>query len=95
MATYYVDTKGNLKGSQPSTGYQFKGTKEECQQYIANSKKTFTLEEQRQNEVNFLKEIGGDRMVENYLGEEWNKKRKKHDENWDRIRRSRNKRKKI
>ena len=85
----------NLKiVSYAAAGYQFRGTREECEEYVELAKQRLTPEESRKRELEFLRARGGERLVESIFGEEWNRKRKEYDRNWDRIRRSRNKRKK-
>lgn len=91
MATLFVNK--NLKiVSYAAAGYQFKGTREECEEYVALARQHLTPEESRRRELEFLHERGGDRLVESIFGKEWEEKRRKYDENWDKIRRSRNKR---
>ena len=91
MAILFVNK--NLKiVSYAAAGYQYKGTREECEEYVRLAKQRLTPEESRQKEIEFLKERGGDRLIESIFGKEWEDKRRMYDENWDKIRRSRNKR---
>lgn len=91
MAILFVNK--NLKiVNYAAAGYQFKGTREECEEYVELARQRLTPEESRRREIEFLKERGGDRLIESIFGKEWEEKRRMYDENWDKIRRSRNKR---
>lgn len=95
---YIVTAKGlQVKphvGMYLTVSYQYKGTEEQCEEYVTSAKQKLTEKEIREREIAFVKEKGGDKLYESVFGEEWNRKRKKYDEDWDRIRRSRNKRNK-
>ena len=90
MAILFVNK--NLKIVSYASAYQFKGTREECEEYVELATQRLTPEQSRQKELEFLRERGGERLVESIFGKEWEEKRKMYDENWDKIRRTRNKR---
>lgn len=91
MAILFVNK--NLKiVSYAAAGYQFKGTREECEEYVELAKQRLTPEESRKREMEFLRERGGEKLINSIFGKEWEEKRRKYDKNWDKIRRSRNKR---
>ena len=91
MAILFVNK--NLKiVSYAVAGYQFKGTRDECEEYVELALQRLTPEESREKELEFLRKRGGEKLVESIFGKAWEEKRKQYDKNWDKIRRSRNKR---
>ena len=66
MAILFVNK--NLKIVSYASAYQFKGTREECEEYVELAKQRLTPEQSRQKELEFLRERGGDRLVEPFGG---------------------------
>ena len=90
MTTLYVTKNLKITNYEPS-GYQYRGTRAECEAYIELATQKYTPKQIREHETKFLQEKGGEKLVKSVFGKEWEQKRKKYDEDWDRIRRSRTK----
>ena len=59
---------------QEPGGYQFKGSIEECEAYLESSKKVYSEEEKRANEISWLVSINGESTLQSCFGDHWLKK---------------------
>lgn len=86
---FYVDRNLRITSTMPSQGYQFKHEdRSECEQYVENAKQNLSDKQKRKNEEAFLRQRGGQKMIDSVFGEEYEKKRKAYDDRWDEIRKS-------
>lgn len=78
IPVYYVDKNLKVRAQLPNSGYQYRGSREACEEYVSLAKTKYTEAEKQANEDAWLQ---GRNFKESPRSASWRAKKRKHDEN--------------